>query len=270
MTRRRYPPPKEADGQGLGRVEAAGTGAMAAGGDIIGSSTHVGDGDLAVRLPRPEDVEPPQGVPPAPPLRTALFVGRAAELAELDAALACTGGAVVQAVHGLGGVGKSTLAAHWAHQHARDHVLTWWINADSAANLTVGLADLAAMLVPEMARAVPTAALEERAAWARRWLAAHTGWLVVLDNVTYPADVAELVIGAPGGRFLITSRLREGWHDIAPTMIELGISACRRHGNCCAVSSPLAVPPSTWPAMPTCAPSSLIAHIPDDHRLCLS
>ncbi len=134
---------------------------------------------------------------------------------------------MVQAVHGLGGVGKSTLAARWARQHADAHVVTWWITADSPANITAGLAELAGMLVPEMTRGTPAApgavVAEERAAWARRWLASHAGWLVVLDNVTDPADVADLVAGAPTGRFLITSRLREGWHDIVPTLIELDV-----------------------------------------------
>ncbi|MFB4305153.1 tetratricopeptide repeat protein [Actinomadura sp. GTD37] len=197
---------------------------MAAGGDIIDSSTHVGDVYQAAPLPRAEEVEPPPWVPPALPLRTATFVGRDGKLAELDEALARSGGAVVQAVHGLGGVGKSTLAAQWAYQHADAHVLTWWITADSAAGVTAGLADLAGMLVPEMTRGAPAAvAPEERAAWARRWLASHTGWLVVLDNVVHPADVAELVSGAPGGRFLITSRLREGWNDLVPALIELDV-----------------------------------------------
>jgi hypothetical protein len=38
------------------------------------------------------------------PVRPRLFVGRATELARLDAALAGPGGVVVQAVHGLGGI----------------------------------------------------------------------------------------------------------------------------------------------------------------------
>ena len=48
-----------------------------------------------------------------------LFVGRAGDLARLEAALAGPGGVVVQAVHGLGGIGKSTLAAHYAATHGR-------------------------------------------------------------------------------------------------------------------------------------------------------
>jgi hypothetical protein len=31
------------------------------------------------------------------------------------------------------------------------------------------------------------------------WLASHSGWLVILDNVTDPADVAPLLARAPAG-----------------------------------------------------------------------
>ncbi|TYB40820.1 tetratricopeptide repeat protein [Actinomadura chibensis] len=206
------------------QVEAPGAGSIAAGRDVIGSSTHVGDVYQAVPLPRADEVDPPPWAPPTLPARTTRFGGRDGKLAELDAALAGPGGAVVQAVRGLGGGGKSTLAWHWTHRHAAAHTLVWWITADSAEAITARLAELAAMLVPEITRAAPAeVALEERAAWARRWLATHTGWLVVLDNVNHPADVAGLVASARAGRFLITSRLREGWHDLAPVVIELDV-----------------------------------------------
>jgi Mrp family chromosome partitioning ATPase len=62
------------------------------------------------------------------------FVGREVELARLDAAVAGSGGrAVVVAVHGLGGVGKSTLAARFAERGAKRFAPVWWITADSPA-----------------------------------------------------------------------------------------------------------------------------------------
>src|SRR5947209_7207829 len=55
---------------------------------------------------------------PSPPR---LFTGRAEELAQLDKTLddaADTGGTVViSAISGTGGIGKTWLALHWAHQH---------------------------------------------------------------------------------------------------------------------------------------------------------
>jgi tetratricopeptide (TPR) repeat protein len=144
--------------------------------------------------------------------RPGLFVGRAHELARLDAALAGPDEVVVQAVHGLGGIGKSTLAAHWAAAHASDYTLTWWITAATPADIDAGLADLAVALQPALTGVLPLEALREGAV---QWLAAHPGWLVILDNVSDPADVAPLLARASAGRYLITSRRASGWHGTA-------------------------------------------------------
>ncbi|MGA5322139.1 FxSxx-COOH system tetratricopeptide repeat protein [Streptomyces seoulensis] len=135
------------------------------------------------------------------------FVGRGDELDRLDGVLSRPGAVLVQAVHGLGGIGKSTLAAHWAatREHGRRPVR--WFTADSPAGVQQGLADLAVALQPAL-KVLPADALSE---WGLQWLASHTGWLVVLDNVNDPAHIARLLSRAPGGRFLITSRLGDGW-----------------------------------------------------------
>ena len=169
-----------------------------------------------IRLPddalRPTaEVDCPPGLANLPE-RPGLFVGRAAALDRLDDALAGPGGAVVQAVHGLGGIGKSVLAAHWAGKHASSYALVWWITADTPADIDAGLAGLAVALQPILADALPLEALRERAV---QWLSAHSGWLVILDNVNEPADVKPLLARATTGRFLITSRRASGWHGIA-------------------------------------------------------
>jgi tetratricopeptide (TPR) repeat protein/transcriptional regulator with XRE-family HTH domain len=142
------------------------------------------------------------------------FVGRATELADLDAALASPGG-----VHGLGGIGKSTLAAHWASTRPSDRIATWWITADTRAGIDEGLARLAAALDPECAGQ----SLEVLAERAVHWLAAHSGWLLILDNVTEAADIEPLLARARGGRFLITSRLAIGWHQITSSVLRLDV-----------------------------------------------
>uniref|UniRef100_UPI001FDEB1E6 NB-ARC domain-containing protein n=1 Tax=Nocardia paucivorans TaxID=114259 RepID=UPI001FDEB1E6 len=137
------------------------------------------------------------------------FVGREAELARLDAALA-TGEApvVVVAVHGLGGVGKSSLAAYWAG--TRDHGCTpmVWIHADSEQGVERGLAGLAVRLQPAAAEALTVEQLAER---GLQWLATHTGWLLILDNVEEPADIAPVLARARTGKILITGRLSMPW-----------------------------------------------------------
>jgi hypothetical protein len=67
---------------------------------------------------------------------------------------------------------------------------------------------------------LPLEALREGAV---QWLAAHPGWLVILDNVTDPADVAPLLARTPAGRYLITSRRASGWHGtgVAPVRLDV-------------------------------------------------
>ncbi|MEU4264576.1 tetratricopeptide repeat protein [Streptomyces argenteolus] len=172
----------------------------------------------SVVLP-PEAVRPVSEVKARPgldnlPYRTAHFVGRAAELDRLDAAMKKTGGVWLQAVHGLGGVGKSTLAVHWAATRARKYRLApiRWISADSAASVEQSLAALATALQPAASKALTVEALAE---YGMQWLATHSGWLLILDNVNHLADIAPLLARLPHGRFLITSRLATVWHDAA-------------------------------------------------------
>ncbi|MFH8405347.1 tetratricopeptide repeat protein [Streptomyces sp. NPDC018019] len=145
--------------------------------------------------------------------RTAGFVGRADELDTLDAAFADPGAVVLHAVYGLGGVGKSALAAHWA-AHRATAALRWWITADSAAAVDKGVADLAVALQPGLTE-LPAELRKER---ALHWLAGHGDWLIVLDNVDHPDHIRPLVDRVPGGRALITTRRSTGWHRLATTI----------------------------------------------------
>lgn len=199
---------------------ASGAGAVAARGDI--GLTQTGDGAYGVHIGNatllsPESCPPAASVDCPPgltnvPSRIPLFVGRDRELALLDEALAAPGQAVVHALHGLGGIGKSTLAARWATLRGTEYAPVWWITADSRAALDSGLAGLAAALQPTLVTLLPQEQLGE---WARQWLASHTGWLLILDNVSDPADVEHLLARVTTGRCLITSRRSTGWRSLA-------------------------------------------------------
>ncbi|MEV0309649.1 FxSxx-COOH system tetratricopeptide repeat protein [Nonomuraea fuscirosea] len=149
-----------------------------------------------------------------------VFVGRDDELAALRTALSASRPVVVAAVHGLGGIGKSTLAARYAAAHAGVFNPVWWITADTPTGIRAGLAALAAALQPELAAALPLEALAER---ATAWLAGHEGWLLVLDDVTRPSDVTPLLARTLTGRVLITSRLGQGWHPLGAQVQRLDV-----------------------------------------------
>ena len=154
------------------------------------------------------------------PVRPDLFIGQDKMLADLRAALAAGSGVVTVTVTGLGGVGKSTLAARYAATRFGGHGVVWWITADTPATIEAGLAALAVAIQPALSRALPLEALRE---WALQWLACHDGWLLVLDNVNDPADIAPLTGRVATGRFLVTSRLAVGWHAITSSVARLDV-----------------------------------------------
>ncbi|GAA2935664.1 hypothetical protein GCM10020221_34300 [Streptomyces thioluteus] len=142
-------------------------------------------------------------------------MGREAETAELHASLsgAAGPGPIVRVLTGLGGVGKSTLANHYADVHRGDHALIHWMGAESPDEIEAGLAGLAARLDARWAETAPPLA----ATWATAWLGAHRGWLLILDNVNDRSHITPLLARLPEGRFLITTRLATGWRGI-PTL----------------------------------------------------
>jgi transcriptional regulator with XRE-family HTH domain len=143
------------------------------------------------------------------PARNPGFTGRDDLLAEVRQQLVAGDKAVVQALHGTGGVGKTQLAAEYAHRFAGSYDLAWWINAEQGGLIgdqvaTLGLA-LGCVQPGAGTEAVRAAVLSELR---------HRGqWLLVFDNAEAPADVAPWLPGG-GGHVLITSRQR-GWDEVA-------------------------------------------------------
>jgi tetratricopeptide (TPR) repeat protein len=167
-------------------------------------------------LPPVSDVSPAPG-PVGIPEHVPLFVGRTGDLADLERVLAGGPGVVVQAVHGLGGIGKSALAARYVLLHAGEYSQVVWVSAENQAGIEASLGRFAVALEPQLDEILSSDALAER---ARAWLAAHDRWLLILDNVNSVNDIAPLLarLGGGGGRFLATSRQATGWHRVGAAL----------------------------------------------------
>ncbi|MFB7371075.1 FxSxx-COOH system tetratricopeptide repeat protein [Streptomyces sp. NPDC056222] len=190
-------------------AEASGDRSVAAGGNIgrVTTGDHVTQVERAVLLP-PEALVS-SAYPDRllnVPRRHAHFVGRQREIALLDERFD------VLVICGLGGVGKSTLAARWVSGKTEDHDLVWWITAENRSELDAGLAGLAAAMQPALIDVLTQEALRER---ALQWLSSHDTWLLVLDNVSEPADIEPLLARVGRGKVLITTRQAGGWYGIA-------------------------------------------------------
>jgi tetratricopeptide (TPR) repeat protein len=145
----------------------------------------------------------PAEVPPSE-----LFTGRSAEVERL---LGAPGR--VWALCGGAGVGKSAVAREVCRQarwRGAFPVGVFWLNADTAVTLDAGLRSLACNYMGMMSEFGHAACSPEEVRVAvHAWLAAHPGWLLVLDN----ADDVEVVrphvlVGEASdkGVMLITSR----------------------------------------------------------------
>jgi hypothetical protein len=69
------------------------------------------------------------------PARDLDFAGREEQLAAVRAGLLAGGPVVVHAVRGMGGAGKSQVAIEYAHRHAGDYALTWWLDCENTVLL---------------------------------------------------------------------------------------------------------------------------------------
>lgn len=137
------------------------------------------------------------------------FVGRDGALASVRERLDSGGAAVVQALHGLGGVGKTQLAIEYAYRYADAYDLVWWVNAEEAGLIGEQYVVLAAQL-----RLVgPQTDTPSAVAALRAYLRGRGRWLVVLDNAESQQDVRDWLFAGPG-HTLITSR-NPGWGELA-------------------------------------------------------
>ncbi|MBK6018875.1 tetratricopeptide repeat protein, partial [Streptomyces sp. MBT53] len=204
---------RDYDGDQLTAVSVVGLAArpgfVAAVGELVPEDVTVADREGPPCRATVYDLEVPPGVNNLPELPSPIFVGRAEVMAELERALSGESQTITQTVHGLGGVGKTTLALHYAHEHAGAYRLVWWIRSDASELIEAGFAALTVRLRGEEASNLTTS---QAAEWAVGWLQTHPGWLLVFDNAERPGDVhAWTGQLRASGRHLITSRYKRGW-----------------------------------------------------------
>ena len=153
------------------------------------------------------------------PARVREFTGRDDLLSELEAALQSGGAATVSAVTGMGGVGKTTTAIEYAHRHAAEFDIAWWVPAEDPSIAAQRLAELARVLD----LADPTGPPETAVSRLLGELSRRERWLLVFDNAEDPRALAPLLPNGPG-QVLITSRNPQ-FTSLAPS---IGVNEFRR------------------------------------------
>lgn len=173
--------------------------------------------------------------PPAPKRRiqnlthppSRYFVGRTGELERLHQHFHDREGALalVQIIQGLGGVGKTQLAVHYAHAYAHEYDGIWWLRAGSVVTLTADYADLGRRLrlpVEEVD------SQEDMISAVRLYLEQGGGkgerWLLIFDNATPEETGLEIERLRPihgNCDVLITSRVRDWSHIAEPFDVDI-------------------------------------------------
>ena len=140
------------------------------------------------------------------PGRNPHFTGRAGLLDRMHDQLRTDGDTLqVQALYGLGGVGKTQLAIEYAHRYAADYDLTWCIDAEQPVLIPDQLIGLAGVL------GLPCDAVTADVVVGRvlTELSSRTRWLLIFDNAEHPTKIAAYRPRG-SGHVLVTSRY-PGW-----------------------------------------------------------
>jgi transcriptional regulator with XRE-family HTH domain/tetratricopeptide (TPR) repeat protein len=145
------------------------------------------------------------------PFRNRHFIGRERELAELRAGLVADSSVLIsqpaQAVFGLGGVGKTELAAEYAHRYRDDYDIVWWMRAERQETIETGFIALGQRLgLPgiryderDYSMSVVTDALVAGEPSNR--------WLLIFDDAKDVAAIGKYIPQTRGhGHVIITSR----------------------------------------------------------------
>ncbi|MEU9892228.1 FxSxx-COOH system tetratricopeptide repeat protein [Streptomyces phaeochromogenes] len=150
------------------------------------------------------------------PQRNRNFTGRGELLEQLMQRLAVNEVAAVlpEAIHGMGGVGKSQIAIEYAYRHGKDYGLVWWIPAEQNNKIIQSLIELGDRMG---LRAGPEATAVRTVLDALQAGYPYGNWLLVFDNAENPIEVAKFFPTSGPGRIIVTSRNSQ-WSTTASSL----------------------------------------------------
>ncbi len=164
--------------------------------------------DNALRAVTEVQSDPPEagrsgrlGIFSLPFPRNKFFIGRDDILKDIHKNFKA--GKMVQALSGIGGVGKTQIALEYAYRYQNNYQVVLWGNAHSRGSLVSDFLAMAGLLkLPE----IHVQDQVETISAVKRWFENNDGWLLILDNADNLAIVREFIPSRETGHVLLTTR----------------------------------------------------------------
>jgi tetratricopeptide (TPR) repeat protein len=156
-----------------------------------------------------------------PHARNGSFTGRASLLDELREDMSGEDASRhVQALYGLGGVGKTQTAVEYAYRYADAYRIVYWLRAEEIASTWLDYAALARAIGLNVPK---DASLETVRHLLRRHLEGRSDYLLIFDNAGSAAGIREFLPTPCRGSVLITSR-NPNWGSLARSAAVHGLT----------------------------------------------
>ncbi|HEY7417885.1 MAG TPA: FxSxx-COOH system tetratricopeptide repeat protein, partial [Ktedonobacteraceae bacterium] len=138
--------------------------------------------------------------------RNLFFTGREQMLTSLHTALQArqtVASTYIQAISGLGGIGKTQSALEYAYRFRDQYQAVLWARAETSDVLLADMVSLAEVLdLPEKGDQGQQQVVKA----VKRWLSQHTDWLLILDNVEDINLISDFLSFEVNGHVLLTIR----------------------------------------------------------------